>query len=114
MVARTIDPGAHCLHRYCMRALRQVMHSSRVYARLGERLGVQDHQAVLHLMLTKIATNLKVYGSSEMLVHLTLQLFQVCVGIGRGDLEGPSLITIVLGAAPIAVTQLCFTAHALS
>jgi hypothetical protein len=32
---------------------------------------------VLTLMLQKIATNLKVYGSSEGLVHLTLGLFQV-------------------------------------
>jgi exportin-7 len=53
------------------------MQSSNVYSKLGERLGLTDHQAVLTLMLQKIATNLKVYGSSEGLVHLTLGLFQV-------------------------------------
>jgi hypothetical protein len=60
----------------------QVMQSSNVYSKLGERLGLADHQAVLTLMLQKIATNLKVYGSSEGLVHLTLGLFQVrCVSL---------------------------------
>jgi exportin-7 len=56
------------------------MQSSNVYSKLGERLGLVDHQAVLTLMLQKIATNLKVYGSSEGLVHLTLGLFQVSLG----------------------------------
>jgi exportin-7 len=56
----------------------QVMHSSTVYSRINERLStVSDHLGVLQLMLTKIATNLKVYGQSEQLVHLTLNLFQV-------------------------------------
>lgn len=48
-----------------------------MYARLGECQGLVDHQAVLTVMLQKIATNLKVYGSSEQLVHLTLALFRV-------------------------------------
>jgi exportin-7 len=63
----------------------QVMQSSSVYARLGERQGLTDHQAVLTVMLQKIATNLKVYGSSEQLVHLTLALFRVREAVqGRG------------------------------
>lgn len=70
----------------------QVMQSSSVYARLGERLGLTDHQAVLTVMLQKVATNLKVYGSSEQLVHLTLALFWVsgrCFGlVCFGILEG--------------------------
>lgn len=55
----------------------QVMHTSSVYGRLGERAGVGDHLAVLAKMLSKLATNLRAYGRSEQLVHLTLQLFQV-------------------------------------
>ena len=38
----------------------QVMHSSKVYTRLQEQLGLQDHAAVLNLMLSKIAKNLQV------------------------------------------------------
>lgn len=53
------------------------MQSSNVYSKLGERMGLADHQAVLTVMLQKVATNLKVYGGSEGLVHLTLALFQV-------------------------------------
>lgn len=62
------------------------MHSSKVYGRLGERLGLTDHLALLNAMLTKIGSNLRVHGQSEQLVHLTLQLFQVgwrCVGVGE-------------------------------
>ncbi len=32
----------------------QVMHSSKVYTRLAERLGLEDHSAVLSVMLTKV------------------------------------------------------------
>ena len=58
------------------------MHSSFVYSRLGERTGLGDHLAVLSQVVAKVATNLRAYGRSEQLVHLTLQLFQarcVCV-----------------------------------
>lgn len=76
----------------------QVMQSSNVYSKLGERLGLSDHQAVLTLMLQKIATNLKVYGSSEQLVHLTLSLFQVRDGAGvcAGDVRAVSLCSVQL------------------
>jgi exportin-7 len=53
------------------------MHSSKVYTKLQERLGLSDHLALLNLMLAKIATNLRVYGKAEELVHATLNLFQV-------------------------------------
>lgn len=55
----------------------QVMHSSKVYTKLQERLGLNDHLALLNVMLTKIATNLRTYGKAEELVHATLNLFQV-------------------------------------
>lgn len=57
------------------------MHSSRVYSRLSEGLGLAGHLGVLTIMLAKIAVNLKVYGQSEQLVHLTLTLFQVSNGL---------------------------------
>jgi len=60
------------------------MHSSFVYSKLGERTGLGDHLAVLSQMLTKLATNLRAYGRSEQLVHLTLQLFQV-QGVGGAE-----------------------------
>ncbi|WIA44165.1 hypothetical protein OEZ86_010498 [Tetradesmus obliquus] len=68
-----------------------VMQSSNVYSKLGERLGLADHQAVLTLMLQKIATNLKVYGSSEGLVHLTLTLFQ---DLATGYMSGKLLLKL--------------------
>uniref|UniRef100_A0A383V5G5 Exportin-7/Ran-binding protein 17 TPR repeats domain-containing protein n=1 Tax=Tetradesmus obliquus TaxID=3088 RepID=A0A383V5G5_TETOB len=69
----------------------RVMQSSNVYSKLGERLGLADHQAVLTLMLQKIATNLKVYGSSEGLVHLTLTLFQ---DLATGYMSGKLLLKL--------------------
>lgn len=38
------------------------MHSSKVYTRLGESLGLMDHPAVLDVMLAKVAKNLQVRG----------------------------------------------------
>lgn len=38
----------------------QVMHSSKVYTKLSERLGLDDHLAVLNVMLAKLAKNLQV------------------------------------------------------
>lgn len=57
------------------------MHSSKVYSRLGERIGLRDHLAVLNVILTKVATNLKVFGASEEVISLTLTLFQVRVSV---------------------------------
>jgi len=48
-----------------------------VYVRLSERLGLSDHLLVLNVMLRKIATNMKVYGSCDEVITLTLALFQV-------------------------------------
>ena len=71
------------------------MHSSFVYSRLGERTGLADHLSVLSRMLAKLATNLRAYGRSEQLVHLTLQLFQVwgggAVAVWAGGRRGRGL-----------------------
>ncbi|DBA92724.1 hypothetical protein WJX77_011928 [Trebouxia sp. C0004] len=53
----------------------QVVHSSKVYVRLTERLGLRDHLMVLTVMLTKICTNLKVFGSADYVIQDTLSLF---------------------------------------
>ena len=50
---------------------------AQVYTRLAERLGLSDHLMVLNVMLAKIATNLKAFGSCEDVVEQTLNLFQV-------------------------------------
>lgn len=83
------------------------MHSSKVYTRLQESLGLADHGAVLNTMLSKIAKNLQVYGSSEELVHLTLMLFQVrpCswVASQAGTHRAPPASTTVSGHSACAV-----------
>ena len=48
-----------------------------VYTRLQERLGLKDHAMILNVMLSKIAINLKVYGSCDDIITQTLNLFQV-------------------------------------
>lgn len=53
----------------------QVVHSSKVYVRLSERLGLRDHLTVLTIILSKIATNLKVFGAADDVIQDTLTLF---------------------------------------
>ena len=48
-----------------------------MYTRLQERLGLKDHAMILNVMLSKIAINLKVYGSCDDIITQTLNLFQV-------------------------------------
>ena len=50
-----------------------------MYVRLTERLGLNDHLMVLSVMLTKIATNLKLFGGCEEVISLTLALLQVAL-----------------------------------
>ncbi|KAL6753879.1 armadillo-type protein [Haematococcus lacustris] len=69
----------------------QVMHSSKVYGCLTERLGLADHPAVLNVMLAKVAKNLSVYAFSEHLVFLTLQLFQ---DLSAGYMSGKLLMKL--------------------
>jgi hypothetical protein len=51
--------------------------AAQVCTRLNERLGLSDHLMVLNVMLAKIATNLKAFGTCEDCVEQTLNLFQV-------------------------------------
>ncbi|MEW5298899.1 MAG: hypothetical protein WDW36_001972 [Sanguina aurantia] len=69
----------------------QVMHSSKVYTKLSERLGLEDHLGVLHVMLTDVAKCLRVYGDSEEVVHLALGLFQ---DLASGYMSGKLLMKL--------------------
>lgn len=60
--------------------------AAQVYTRLNERLGLSDHLMVLNVMLAKIATNLKAFGSCEEVVEQTLNLFQARGGAGAATL----------------------------
>lgn len=56
--------------------------TTQVYERLNERLGLRDHLMGLTVMLTKICTNLKVFGCAEDVIQDSLTLFSVSsVGI---------------------------------
>lgn len=55
----------------------QAMHASKVYTRLSERMGLNDHLMVLNITVSKIATNLKCYVNCDEVVEVTLNLFQV-------------------------------------
>ncbi|KAH9752576.1 Importin N-terminal domain-containing protein [Citrus sinensis] len=53
----------------------QAMHSSKLYARLSELLGLHDHLLLLNVIVGKIATNLKCYTESQEVIDHTLSLF---------------------------------------
>ncbi|KAL2511701.1 ARM repeat superfamily protein [Abeliophyllum distichum] len=53
----------------------QAMHSSKLYVRLSELLGLHDHLLLLEFFVRKIATNLKCYTVSEEVIDHTLSLF---------------------------------------
>nr|GMD36638.1 exportin-7-like isoform X1 [Ipomoea batatas] len=53
----------------------QAMHSSKLYVRLSELLGLHDHLLLLDFFVRKIATNLRCYTESEELIDHTLNLF---------------------------------------
>jgi exportin-7 len=69
----------------------QVMHTSRVYQRLKEKLGLGDHLAIMAVMLGKIAINLKVYGGCDDVVDATLTLFQ---DLAAGYMSGKLLLKL--------------------
>ncbi|KAG0447142.1 hypothetical protein HPP92_028453 [Vanilla planifolia] len=53
----------------------QAMHSSKLYSRLSELLGLSDHLVLLNAIVGKIMTNLKCYTESEEVIEHTLTLF---------------------------------------
>lgn len=68
-----------------------VMHTSRVYQKLKERVGLGDHLAVVAVMVNKIATNLKVYGGIEDVIDKTLVLFD---DLSSGYMSGKLLLKL--------------------
>lgn len=69
----------------------QVVHSSKVYSKLKEQCGISDHMAVMTSMLSKIATNLKVYGGAEDVIEATLELFQ---DLAAGYMSGKFMLKL--------------------
>jgi len=61
----------------------QVQKTSKVYRRLSEILGLNDEAMVLSVIIRKVITNLKYWGSCELIINKTLQLLSdLSVGYG--------------------------------
>jgi exportin-7 len=61
----------------------QVQKTSKVYRRLQEILGLNDESMVLSVIIRKVITNLKYWGSSELIISKTLHLLsELSVGYG--------------------------------
>lgn len=69
----------------------QAMHSSKLYARLSELLGLHDHLLLLNVIVGKIATNLKCYTESEQVIDHTLSLF---LELASGYMTGKLLLKL--------------------
>lgn len=69
----------------------QAMHSSKLYARLSELLGLHDHLQVLNVIVGKIATNLKSFTESEEVIGHTLSLF---LELASGYMTGKLLMKL--------------------
>ncbi|XP_058078819.1 uncharacterized protein LOC131227118 isoform X2 [Magnolia sinica] len=69
----------------------QAMHSSKLYARLSELLGLHDHLVLLNVIVGKIATNLKCYTESEEVIEHTLSLF---LELASGYMTGKLLLKL--------------------
>ena len=69
----------------------QAMHNSKVYRALKERVGLDDHLAIVQLMLQKIATNLQSYRSSATVISATLELLR---DLSDGYMSGKLLLKV--------------------
>ncbi|KAH9752570.1 Importin N-terminal domain-containing protein [Citrus sinensis] len=69
----------------------QAMHSSKLYARLSELLGLHDHLLLLNVIVGKIATNLKCYTESQEVIDHTLSLF---LELASGYMTGKLLLKL--------------------
>ncbi|KAF6163853.1 hypothetical protein GIB67_024708 [Kingdonia uniflora] len=69
----------------------QAMHSSKLYARLSDLLGLHDHLLLLNVIVGKIATNLKCYTESEEVIDHTLGLF---LELASGYMTGRLLLKL--------------------
>lgn len=69
----------------------QAMHTSKLYGRLSELLGISDHLVLLNFIVSKIATNLKCYTESEEVIEHTLSLF---LELASGYMTGKLLLKL--------------------
>ncbi|XP_068659491.1 uncharacterized protein [Aristolochia californica] len=69
----------------------QAMHSSKLYARFSELLGLHDHLVLLNVIVGKIATNLKCYTESDEVIEHTLSLF---LELASGYMTGKLLLKL--------------------
>ncbi|KAG2613325.1 hypothetical protein PVAP13_4KG342500 [Panicum virgatum] len=69
----------------------QAMHSSKLYTRLSELLGLNDHLVLLNVIIGKIATNLKCYAECEDVIDQTLSLF---LELASGYMTGKLLLKL--------------------
>ncbi|KAM7472621.1 hypothetical protein LguiA_010804 [Lonicera macranthoides] len=69
----------------------QAMHSSKLYARLSDLIGLHDHLLLLNVIVGKIATNLKCYTESEEVINHTLSLF---LELASGYMTGKLLMKL--------------------
>ncbi|XP_066369486.1 uncharacterized protein [Miscanthus floridulus] len=69
----------------------QAMHASKLYGRLSELLGLNDHLILLNVIVGKIATNLKCYAESEDVIDHTLSLF---LDLATGYMTGKLLLKL--------------------
>ncbi|WOL16370.1 exportin-7-like isoform X2 [Canna indica] len=67
------------------------MHSSKLYSRLSELLGIHDHLVLLNIIVGKIATNLKCYTECEEVIDHTLSLF---LELASGYMTGKLLLKL--------------------
>lgn len=69
----------------------QAMHSSKLYSRLSELLGLHDHLVLLNVIVGKIATNLKCYTECEEVIEHSLSLF---LELASGYMTGKLLLKL--------------------
>ncbi|XP_020086348.1 exportin-7 isoform X2 [Ananas comosus] len=69
----------------------QAIHSSKLYLRLSELLGLHDHLVLLNVIVGKIATNLKCYTECEEVIDHTLSLF---LELASGYMTGKLLLKL--------------------
>lgn len=69
----------------------QVMHSSKVYTQLSERLGLHDHLMVLNETVRKITTNLQCFVHCDRVVEASLNLLQE---LAAGYMSGKLLLKL--------------------
>ncbi|TMW66006.1 hypothetical protein Poli38472_003771 [Pythium oligandrum] len=59
----------------------------KAYQRMFDRMGFGDHTVVVNMIVTKIGNNLKFWGSDEVIINKTLQLFfEIASGYSSGKL----------------------------